>query len=189
MNEARWPFEGQRGAEDTDSRLLEIAGQGTAFHSETRQYETPARASCLGCGDSGAPVPSGTRWPRDGPRCASVYAPSRRPWPTLEDWSPPDQSYTDSVINWSGPHVSSPALPLHSFATCSRKPVALLPPSTRSSAPTVGPIATVFFWNIPLLNMPLVVFCYCGATFFTFRMGFVNIRMFRHAIDLVQEVR
>ena len=50
----------------------------------------------------------------------------------------------------------------------------------------VGPIATVFFWNIPLLNMPLVVFwLLAGATFFTFRMGFVNIRMFRHAIDLV----
>ena len=50
----------------------------------------------------------------------------------------------------------------------------------------VSPIATVFFWNIPLLNMPLVVFwLLAGATFFTFRMGFVNVRMFRHAIDLV----
>ena len=49
----------------------------------------------------------------------------------------------------------------------------------------VGPIATVFFWNIPLLNMPLVVFWLLAATFFTLRMGFVNVRMFRHAIDLV----
>ena len=50
----------------------------------------------------------------------------------------------------------------------------------------VGPIATVFFWNIPFVDMPLVVFwLLAGATFFTLRMGFVNIRMFRHAIDLV----
>lgn len=50
----------------------------------------------------------------------------------------------------------------------------------------VGPIATVFFWEIPVLKMPLVVFWLLfGATFFTIRMGFVNVRMFRHAIDLV----
>jgi len=50
----------------------------------------------------------------------------------------------------------------------------------------VGPIATVFFWTIPIINMPLVVFwLLLGATFFTLRMGFVNVRMFRHAIDLV----
>jgi len=50
----------------------------------------------------------------------------------------------------------------------------------------VGPIATVFFWNIPGLNMPLVVaWLLVGATYFTLRMGFVNVRMFRHAIDLV----
>jgi AGCS family alanine or glycine:cation symporter len=50
----------------------------------------------------------------------------------------------------------------------------------------VGPIATVFFWTIPIIKMPLVVFwLLLGATFFTLRMGFVNVRMFRHAIDLV----
>jgi len=50
----------------------------------------------------------------------------------------------------------------------------------------VGPIAMVFFWEIPGLGMPLVVFwLLAGATFFTLRMGFVNVRMFRHAIDLV----
>ncbi|MEC9389569.1 MAG: alanine/glycine:cation symporter family protein [Myxococcota bacterium] len=50
----------------------------------------------------------------------------------------------------------------------------------------VGPIASVFFWNIPGLGMPLVVFwLLLGATFFTVRMGFVNVRLFRHAIDLV----
>ena len=50
----------------------------------------------------------------------------------------------------------------------------------------VSPIATVFFWTIPFIQMPLVVFwLLLGATFFTLRMGFVNVRMFRHAIDLV----
>jgi alanine or glycine:cation symporter, AGCS family len=50
----------------------------------------------------------------------------------------------------------------------------------------VGPIASVFFWNIPVLNMPLVVaWLLVGATYLTFKMGFVNVRMFRHAIDLV----
>lgn len=51
----------------------------------------------------------------------------------------------------------------------------------------VGPIATVLFWSIPGTGMPLVVaWLLFGAVFFTFRMGFVNIRMFRHAIDLVR---
>ena len=50
----------------------------------------------------------------------------------------------------------------------------------------VSPIATVFFWTIPFIQMPLVVFwLLMGATFFTLRMGFVNVRMFRHAVDLV----
>ena len=50
----------------------------------------------------------------------------------------------------------------------------------------VSPIASVFFWTIPVIKMPLVVFWLLfGATFFTLRMGFVNVRMFRHAIDLV----
>jgi AGCS family alanine or glycine:cation symporter len=50
----------------------------------------------------------------------------------------------------------------------------------------VGPIAAVFFWNIPFLNMPLVVaWLLAGATFLTVKMGLVNVRMFRHAIDLV----
>lgn len=51
----------------------------------------------------------------------------------------------------------------------------------------VGPIASVLFWNIPGLNMPIVVaWLAVGAVFFTLRMGFVNFRMFGHAIALVR---
>ncbi|MEZ4265186.1 MAG: alanine/glycine:cation symporter family protein [Myxococcota bacterium] len=51
----------------------------------------------------------------------------------------------------------------------------------------VTPIATVLFWSIPVLDMPLVVaWLIVGAVFFTLRMGFVNVRMFGHAIQLVR---
>lgn len=51
----------------------------------------------------------------------------------------------------------------------------------------VGPLAALLFWPIPGVDMPLVVaWLLGGALFFTFRMGFVNIRLFRHAIDLVR---
>jgi alanine or glycine:cation symporter, AGCS family len=51
----------------------------------------------------------------------------------------------------------------------------------------VGAMATVLFWKIPGLEMPFVVaWLLFGAVFFTLRMGFVNIRLFRHAIDLVR---
>ena len=50
----------------------------------------------------------------------------------------------------------------------------------------VAPLATVLFWPIPGIKMPLVVaWLLGGALFFTIRMRFVNIRMFKHAIDLV----
>jgi len=51
----------------------------------------------------------------------------------------------------------------------------------------VAPIASVLFWKIPAIEMPLVVaWLLVGATFFTLRMRFVNFRLFRHAIDLVR---
>ena len=51
----------------------------------------------------------------------------------------------------------------------------------------VGAMAKVLFWEIPGLGMPFVVaWLLFGAVFFTFRMGFVNIRLFRHAIELVR---
>jgi AGCS family alanine or glycine:cation symporter len=51
----------------------------------------------------------------------------------------------------------------------------------------VAPMAKVLFWTIPGLEMPLVVaWLIVGAVFFTLRMGFVNVRMFGHAIGLVR---
>ena len=51
----------------------------------------------------------------------------------------------------------------------------------------VGPLAALLFWPIPGIEMPLVVaWLLGGALFFTLRMRFVNIRMFKHAVDLVR---
>ena len=51
----------------------------------------------------------------------------------------------------------------------------------------VGAVAMILFWEIPGLGMPLIVaWLLFGAVFFTFRMRFVNLRLFRHAIDLVR---
>ena len=51
----------------------------------------------------------------------------------------------------------------------------------------VGPLAALLFWPIPGIEMPLVVaWLLGGALFFTLRMRFVNVRLFKHAIDLVR---
>lgn len=51
----------------------------------------------------------------------------------------------------------------------------------------VGPVAKVLFFPIPGIEMPFVVLWLAlGAVFFTFRMGFVNVRLFGHAIQLVR---
>ncbi len=50
----------------------------------------------------------------------------------------------------------------------------------------VSPLISVLFWKIPGLEMPLVVvWLLAGALFFTLRMRFVNVRLFKHAIELV----
>jgi AGCS family alanine or glycine:cation symporter len=55
----------------------------------------------------------------------------------------------------------------------------------------VEPLARVFFYSVPIpgttLGFPVVVaWLVAGATFFTIRMRFVNLRMFGHAIELVR---
>ena len=59
----------------------------------------------------------------------------------------------------------------------------------------VGPIATVMFWDVMFWDnnsatnqqLPFVViWLVLGAIFFTFRMGFINIRGFWHGIELVR---
>ena len=51
----------------------------------------------------------------------------------------------------------------------------------------VSPSASLMFWPIPGIEMPLVVaWLLGGALFFTVRMKFVNILYFKHALDLVR---
>ncbi len=50
-----------------------------------------------------------------------------------------------------------------------------------------GAYAPILFWEIPLIKLPLILFIMVtGGIFFTIRYGFLNIRLFRHAIDVVK---
>jgi len=58
-----------------------------------------------------------------------------------------------------------------------------------ATAPIASAIGAVVFFKIPVLGaqLPLVVlWLVIGAVFFTFRMGFVNVWGFKHAIELVR---
>ncbi|MFT5392157.1 MAG: AGCS family alanine or glycine:cation symporter, partial [Gammaproteobacteria bacterium] len=45
----------------------------------------------------------------------------------------------------------------------------------------------VLFFNVPFLQVPFIVlWLFTGALFFTVRMRFINVRGFRHAIELVR---
>lgn len=47
--------------------------------------------------------------------------------------------------------------------------------------------AMVLFYPVPFIELPFVVFVMvCGGIFFTFRYGFINVRLFKHAIDVVR---
>lgn len=42
------------------------------------------------------------------------------------------------------------------------------------------------FWDIPFIHLPLIIFVMVsGGIFFTFRYGFINVRLFKHAIDVI----
>jgi len=50
-----------------------------------------------------------------------------------------------------------------------------------------GAYAPILFWPVPVFKLPLILFVMVtGGVFFTFRMGFLNIRLFKHAIDVVK---
>ncbi len=58
-----------------------------------------------------------------------------------------------------------------------------------ATAPIASAIGTLVFFKVPVFGsqLPLVVlWLVIGAVFFTFRMGFVNVWGFRHAIELVR---
>ena len=51
----------------------------------------------------------------------------------------------------------------------------------------VSPLAKILFWPLPGIGMPLVVaWLLFGALFLTFRMRFVNLRLFKNGIELIQ---
>lgn len=51
----------------------------------------------------------------------------------------------------------------------------------------VGIYAPFLLWPLPFIEMPLIVFTMlCGGIFFTFRYSFVNLRLFKHAFEIVR---
>ena len=47
--------------------------------------------------------------------------------------------------------------------------------------------APILFWPIPIIQLPLILFVMvAGGIFFTFRFNFVNVRLFKHAIDVLK---
>ena len=58
-----------------------------------------------------------------------------------------------------------------------------------ATAPIASAVGAIVFFKIPVFGaqLPLVVlWLVIGAVFFTFYMGFVNVRGFKHAIQLVR---
>lgn len=50
-----------------------------------------------------------------------------------------------------------------------------------------GHYAQFLFWPVPVIKLPLILFVMVtGGIFFTFRYNFINLTMYRHAIDVVK---
>lgn len=48
-------------------------------------------------------------------------------------------------------------------------------------------LSSVLFYPVPLIKLPLILtIMVIGGLFFTFRFGFVNVRLFKHAIDVLR---
>lgn len=51
----------------------------------------------------------------------------------------------------------------------------------------VGAYAPFLFWEVPLIKLPLILaIMVFGGVFFTFRYGFINVRLFKHSIDVIK---
>jgi AGCS family alanine or glycine:cation symporter len=96
------------------------------------------------------------------------------------------QSAASVAIRWISALLCALALPSAAFAE-QNAPSGIEQQIDGFFGMIVGWLATVLFWPIPGLGMPVVVlWLFAGAVYLTFRMRFVNIRMFRHAIDVVR---
>lgn len=50
-----------------------------------------------------------------------------------------------------------------------------------------GIYAQFLFWPVPIIKLPLILFIMVsGGIYFTFRYGFINLSMYKHAIDVVK---
>ena len=78
-------------------------------------------------------------------------------------------------------------LGLFSHEAYARKGAGLTTDPTQVLERLTDIIGSVLFYNIPLVNMPfLVLWLMAGSIFFTLRLGFVNVRLFGHAIAVVR---
>lgn len=51
----------------------------------------------------------------------------------------------------------------------------------------VEPLGSILFWKVPFLQLPIILtVMVAGGIFFTFRFGFINVRLFRHSIDVLR---
>ena len=51
----------------------------------------------------------------------------------------------------------------------------------------VSGYAPVLFYELPFIKLPMILFVMVsGGIFFTFRYGFINIRLFKHSIDVIR---
>ena len=51
----------------------------------------------------------------------------------------------------------------------------------------VAGYAPVLFYELPYIQLPMILFVMVsGGIFFTFRYGFINIRLFKHSIDVIR---
>ena len=47
--------------------------------------------------------------------------------------------------------------------------------------------APILFYEIPVLKLPMILFIMvAGVSFLPFRFGFINIRLFKHSIDVIK---
>ncbi len=48
-------------------------------------------------------------------------------------------------------------------------------------------LSSFLFWPVPFINFPLILTALAaGGVFFTFRYGFINVRLFKHAFDILR---
>ena len=95
-----------------------------------------------------------------------------------------------SAVAQDAAAAEEPAEAVEEMAWTERINQALAPVDEKFGTYLVGPLANVLFYDFGTaesigVSIPIVVvWLLVGATFFTIRMGFINVRAFKHAIDV-----